>query len=63
VCLTKIWLGAAREAHYPTGRLTSFCHSSQDLIHYKMQGALNGKTMHVVSASFVIFTEIVYTVL
>jgi len=35
--------------------LTSFCHSSQDLIQCKMQGALDGKTTHVVCASFVSF--------
>ena len=35
--------------------------TSQDFIHCKMQGALKGKTMHVVCASFVLFTEIVYT--
>jgi len=30
--------------------------ASQDLIHCKMQGTLNGKTMHVVYASFVLFS-------
>ena len=30
--------------------------TSQDLIHCKMQDALNGKTMHVVCASFVLFS-------
>ena len=39
-------------------KLQNIENTSQDFIHCKMQGALNGKTMHVVCP---LFTQIVYT--
>jgi len=39
-------------------KLQNIENTSQDFIHCKMQGALNGKTMHVVCR---LFTQIVYT--
>jgi len=52
VYLTRIWPGEAHEAHWRASFLTSICRSSQDLIHCNMQGALNGKIMHVVCVLF-----------
>jgi len=51
-----IMLSTVRVVISNYSKLKNIENTSHDSIHCKMQGALNGKTMHVVYASFVFFS-------